>query len=52
MKEGEYVYVEIDNPHRQTNKIYRIENLKGKLEYVEVGKVRKVVKQERDGRGK
>ena len=45
LKEGEHVYVEIDNPHRQTNKIYRIENVGGKLEYVEVGKVRKVVKE-------
>ena len=45
LKEGEHVYVEIDNPHRQTKKVYRIENVEGKLEYVEVGKVRKVVKE-------
>jgi len=42
LKEGEHIYVEIDNPYRQTKKVYRIENVEGKLEYVEVGKVRKL----------
>ncbi|WP_456453780.1 hypothetical protein [Thermococcus sp.] len=46
LKEGEYVYIEIDEV------IYRVENVGGKLTYISVGKIKKVKKAcEGDGSG-
>jgi len=50
LKEGEYIYVEIETPRRRSNKVYRIENVEGTIECIDVGKIQKATKGERDGR--